>query len=561
MKKAILILGLALFLKGFSQTQDEGIRQIEFEQYYKAKNIFKTLIQKDPANARNFFYLGESHFISEQLDSAEYFYKKGIEANPKEAYNYIGTGKILLQKENEEAAQEQFRKGISATGKDVIFYSLLGEAWSICKKNNFDNAKKYFDKANDINEKNPVVYIKTGDMILVKTKNGGDAIGEYNKAIYYDKNSAKAYYKKGLVYLRGKIVQQAVEAFTTAISIDSNFLPAYRELGEIYLLAKKYEKAVEAYTKYISLADYNVKDRIRFAAMLFYNKNYTASNKILNDIYTKEPKNANILRLLAYMSYELNDPAKGMEYINTFFKLVEPTKILSSDYEYYANLLAKTGNDSLAIENYKTTILLDSSKTNLFENIAKIYEKNKKYKNASDAYEKYILSSKEPMASTYYLYGKSIYNLIANDSLLQDTSTINFYLVKADSAFSKFSQLSVNPHIGFLFRARLYSIIDIPIDPKNSFSVKGLGKPMYENVINLLENKNLPKFNKDLIEAYNYLKFYYYAQYEKELKTNKNSALQNLDTSISFAEKVVSVDPKDINATKGLENLKKLRLK
>jgi len=561
MKKYFFLYLMLPILNGFAQTQEDGIKQIDYEQYGKAKKIFQTLIQKDPVNARNFYYLGETYFYTNNIDSADYFYKKGIEVNPKDAYNFIGTGKVLLQKDNEEAATEQFRKGISATGKDVVFYTTLAEAWTICKKTNFDNAKKYLEKAKDIKESNPDIYLKYGDMILAKDKNGGEAINEYNKAIYYDKNSAKAYFKEGMVYLRGKIVKEAIDAFLTSISMDSNYVPAYRELGEIYLLAKKYDKAVETYNKYISKSDYILNDHVRYAAMLFYNKDYTQAINILNELYQREPKNTNTLRMLAYTSYETADFTKGMDYINIFFKLIDKAKIQSTDYEYYANLLSKSGKDSLAIVNYENTINMDSSKINLFENIAKIYEKNKKYRNAADSYDKYINSFKEPVGSTYFMFGKSCYNMIANDTIANDTATINIYVTKADSAFSKFSQVSVTPHLGFLFRARIYAIIDKPSDPKNPYSIKGLAKPNYEKVISLLENSNTPKFNRDLIEAYNYLKFAFYAQYEKEAKKNKTSALQNLDNSISNAEKVVALDPNDSKASDALKNLKKLRMK
>ncbi len=120
------------------------------------------------------------------------------------------------------------------------------------------------------------------------------------------------------------------------------------------------------------------------------------------------------------------------------------------------------------------------------------------------------------------------------------------------------SHLSTNPLKGLLFKARMYSMIDKTSDSEDSFSGKGLSKPMYDTIIGLLEKINSPRFNKDLIEAYNYLKYYYYAQFEKELKLNEISAKQNLEKSIYYAEKIVTIDPSDTYALKGLENLKKI---
>jgi len=522
---------------------------IDIEQYQKAKNVFQSLIKKEPLNAKNFFYLGETYFITDKIDSADLYYKKGIEVNPDEAYNYIGTGKIFLQKENVEAAQEQFKKGISKVPrKDENFYILLGQAWTICKKTNFDEAKKYLDKAKDINEKNPEIYIKYGDLILTKEKTGGDANTQYNYAIDYNPNYAKSYYKIGLVYLRSKIVNNAIESFTKATTLDSNFIPAYRELGEIYLLAKRYDKAVESYKKYISMADYNVNDQIRYAVMLFYNKDYIAANKIVNKLYVTDPNNTNILRLLAYTSYELNDNAKGLEAIIRFFQLIDKSKILTSDYEYYGNILSKNNKDSLAISNYETVIRMDSSKKSLYENIAKIYDKQKNYRKTADYYEKLIKSEQEPLSSQYFIMGKNCYFYVSDDSVKADSLIKKTYIWKADSAFAKVSELSPTSHLGMLWRARSNAMLD----PQTT---QGLAKPYYEKVVEMLTANTDNKNKKDLIESYKYLGYYYYLKFQNAKGADKINQPQYKESSLGYWQKLKELDPNDKAAPEAIKFL------
>ncbi len=117
------------------------------------------------------------------------------------------------------------------------------------------------------------------------------------------------------------------------------------------------------------------------------------------------------------------------------------------------------------------------------------------------------------------------------------------------------SQLSIYPLNGLLFKARMYSMLDKSSNSQDPLSVKGLSKLLYENVVNLLEKLNLPRFNKELIESYNYLKIYYLSKYEIELNQNKSLAKLNLDKAIFYAEKIISLDPENTEAIKELSKL------
>src|SRR4028118_1451659 len=73
--------------------------------------------------------------------------------------------------------------------------------------------------------------------------------------------------------------------------------------------------------------------------------------------------------------------------------------------------------------------------------------------------------------------------------------------VKADSSFSKVTQLVPTYIPGFLYKAR----VEANLDPE---STKGLAKPTYEKVIQLSE-ADPSKNGKNLVEAYGYLGYYY----------------------------------------------------
>ena len=78
------------------------------EQYDKAETMFKELIQKEPTNSKNYFFLGENYLadyfadtISNSLTCCckmmqKKYYQKGVEANPNDPLNYIGLAKVAF---------------------------------------------------------------------------------------------------------------------------------------------------------------------------------------------------------------------------------------------------------------------------------------------------------------------------------------------------------------------------------------------------------------------------------------------------------------------------------
>ena len=76
------------------------------EQYDKAAAMLQELIKKEPANSKNYFYLGENYLSDYSSDTisnsitvaakdAREVYQKGVEANPNDPLNYIGLAKVL----------------------------------------------------------------------------------------------------------------------------------------------------------------------------------------------------------------------------------------------------------------------------------------------------------------------------------------------------------------------------------------------------------------------------------------------------------------------------------
>jgi tetratricopeptide (TPR) repeat protein len=230
--------------------------------------------------------------------------------------------------------------------------------------------------------------------------------------------------------------------------------------------------------------------------------------------------------VLAYSYFSIDDSQNGIAAFDKYFQMTDPKEITSTDYDYLGKLQVKAGNDSLAIENFKKAISLDSTRADLHGDIASLYFKNKKWDDAAKEYELKEKASGKPLkVIEYYNLGQAYYKMS------------NFKM--ADTTYAKMIQLSPDQPIGYYYRA----LSNAQLDPE---SEQGLAKPHYERFIEVVTKmgpEQQAKFKNHLIEAYSYLGYFYYLK--------KDNA-----TSRQYWTKVLELDPTDAKAKEALKALK-----
>jgi tetratricopeptide (TPR) repeat protein len=195
---------------------------------------------------------------------------------------------------------------------------------------------------------------------------------------------------------------------------------------------------------------------------------------------------------------------------------------------------------------------MDNEKSALLEDIAKLYEKQRKYPEAIRYYEKLVQARNGNVASViYFNMGKDL--LIESDNFKTPADSLikGSYLVKADSAFGKVIYYSPNSYLGYYWRARASA----DLDPETT---KGLAKDDYKKAVALLELKNdTKKYAAELLESYRYLGYYYYLLYDGEGKTGDAAAREQAKSdSMNYWQKVLAIDPANDVAKKALAVLK-----
>ncbi|MDO9579221.1 MAG: tetratricopeptide repeat protein, partial [Bacteroidales bacterium] len=263
-----LALILAVLLTAFTinvraQDLNSATLLTRSEQYDKAAEMFQKLIQQDPANSKNYFFLGENYLVEYFADtisnslavaakSAKEAYQKGVEANPNDPLNYIGLAKVAYYLGDDKTAVEMRAKAksfllpyknlrkINPPAKDYA-YTLAKIAESYINNGKVDTslALPLIREAIKIDNKSRDIYLISGD-IYILVNDGSTAIMYYNKAQFADPESPTASMKIGSIYVAGRALTPAIQNFEEAIALNAEYAPAYRELGQLYSSAGRF---------------------------------------------------------------------------------------------------------------------------------------------------------------------------------------------------------------------------------------------------------------------------------------------------------------------------------
>jgi len=336
------------------------------EQYDKAETMFKELIQKEPANSKNYFYLGENYLLDYFADTisnslvvatkaAKEMYDKGVSANAGDPLNYVGLAKVAFYLGEDNTANEMRAKAksfllpyknikkISPPAKDYAL-TLAKIAESYIRDGAVDTslALPLIRQAVKIDSKNRDIFLIAGDIYML-INDGSNAIKNYNLAQFADPQSPTANMKIGYVYVKGRALQSAIPFFEEAIQLNANYAPAYRELGQLYSLAGRFEQSKEFFEKYLALTEGNIPAKTRYVNALFYSKEYDEVIKNVEEIFQVDKSRTYMNRIAGYSAYEKEnaDYDKALAYMETLFQTVAPERIIKKDYHYMARILLK----------------------------------------------------------------------------------------------------------------------------------------------------------------------------------------------------------------------------
>jgi len=517
--------------------------------YYKtgeleiAQSIFEKELTQNPGEAN--FYLGEIAYSKGDFNKAKSYYEAGMAASPEYVLNQVGLGKILL-KSDTKAAENLFSQALKKNKKDVEVLVAVAEAYY--KNGMTKKMDERMEDATKANKQSPLIYTFRGDMLKDANDIGG-ASGEYEQAVMFDPNYVVANIKLAQLYtsINASI---AVERLNKVLEIRPDYDLAYKYLGNVYYRNGNYKRAIEAFDTFFKKGDYSTDDLTRYAASLFFDGRYDEASKLITEGIAKNPDSFVLNRLLMYSALEREDYAGGLTVADRFFSVNRgDNEYIARDYITYAKILTKNDQFDKAMQQYDLAIQLDPDQYEIYKEIAETLANSGETAKAGDYFKKYIQAAGEKTeALDYFNMGRYYY--MAAGTAMKDTTNVEasekmkHYLAEADSAFAVVSERIPESHLGFLFRARTNSLLDPTAD-------LGLAKPYYEKTLEILLAKDdQASVRRELIEAYRYLSYYYYVQFDKD-KSEDNKA-----KTLEYSNKLLEIDPANSTATQLVEALK-----
>jgi tetratricopeptide (TPR) repeat protein len=537
-----------------------GINLYESGMYSAAKVFF--LKQYNNGNtspeekAETCYYLGETYLKLNQPDSALFYYNKGLETLPADPFNKIGTSKLNLKelsskgtltKEMAKITGEAFNEAIKTDKKNIKILLAVADAYAYA--GDYDKAAEYIKQAKKANAKSGLPYMLEGDIVLYKNQeNRGDAGTKYDNAIYFSPDLVGAYVKSARIYMPVNSAV-ALEKLNAIQQVDPNFSGHYQLLAQLYEKQGNSKLAVEHYTKFISGEHHDEDHLLEYARLLYFDKQYEKVLPVVVPVLRKLPDHLVAKRLHAYALSKTKSGEQSVNAIKRFIETAPKDRLIPLDYLCYAEQLEADKQYAEAAVNYAKVIQLDSTKRDLLKEVGDMYEKNSQPDSAILYYTRYLEFIGQPDPAIHFNIGRNYYYL-GTDSLVTPENRLAA-LYKADSAFTKITELAPTSFLGYFWLARTNSMID----PEAS---QGLAKPYYEKVIEILLDQ-ADRYKKELIESYKYLGYYYYMQADAIMKKNKNNpdkAKEEFLTAKSFFSKVLELNPDDTVAKDAIEGIK-----
>ena len=505
-----------------AQSVQEGEKMISYGRFESAKKALQPIAGKD--DMANYQY-GLSELGMDNKDAA----KAAFATKPDDFYNQAGMARVLFAEGKKEEANKILLAIVDkAKKKEWEKYKAAADAITYSKGGNITDAISWYKKALEINGGDAKTHIALGDAYLKMQGGGGEAMTNYEKAVAKGTDNSLAYSRIGALWYDAHKYDDALKNFNLSKDADpSNPLP-YKELAEAYQRAGRYEKALENIEKFIQLSDKSIDDQIKYADLLFLSKKYPEAQGKIEELIGKGVTKPYLYRLIGYSAYETKDYQKALTNMNLFYsKETNPDKIINDDYIYSGKIMtalatvdstkAKQYNDSAEIFfNKAVTTSTDKDKSELYKKVAEGFKDGKNYAQAGKWFGKVVAENPDAPALDYFNWGLYAY--------------YGKNYAEAANAFQLMRAKYPEEGSALYWQARTAAAVD-------SDAKTGGAAQFYKDWI-AFSKEGYEHKEADLMNAYNYLAFYYYnTNNEKEATIWIDKILEKEPTN-DFAKQV-----------------------
>jgi tetratricopeptide (TPR) repeat protein len=509
-KKPIVILA-ALSLSYGVQAQnslEDGIKMVNYERYASAQKILEPLA---PSNPKANYYLGLAALGNENKAAAKTIFAKF----PEDPANMAGTAMVSFAEGNSADGQAKaLATAAKAKKKDWEPLKYAADALA-APGGNPTQAVDLYTRALEKAPGNASIHIAMGDAYQKIEGGAGKAMSNYQEVTDKDQKNSLAYSRTGALWYAARRYDSALVNYARAKDADpSNPLP-YRDLAYAYFYIGKYELAKQNIEQYLKLGDQSVEDKVQYANILYLAKYYPEAIDAMQQLLNSGAGKPYMYRIIGYSQFETKDYDNAAKNMDLFFAKQDPSKILPSDYLYYAKLFSHKGEVDSADKYFTKAVSLDSAKdkSETYRQVADGFKDLKSeigYNKAGEWYGKIVADNPETKPLDYFNWG--LYKYYGKD------------YPAAAAAFAKMRAKYPEQPSAVYWQGRVAAAID-------NEAKSGDALPYFNEWL-ALDSVTVKKQPADLNKAYQYLGLYYY---------NKNDVPQ---TKI-YIEKILQLDPND----------------
>ena len=367
-------------------------------------------------------------------------------------------------------------------------------------------------------------YLLLGDIEATYGTDGGKAAGFYNQAITFDPKNPEGYKKWAMVYRKISPSQAAKKLQDMKAMCPNEDVDAIT--AHIYMLAGDEKQAYENYAK----ADINKLDKgylNEFVRASYFTGHFEDALKAAEAGLKIEPRNPTFNRLAMFSNYELKKYDAAKAYIHKYFNETDSAKFSEYDHFYTALIYqALEDLENMYIHYDKALELVNDSsmikRHAILKSVADSYLKDQQFDNAIKYYNEF-LACKPDLNSDDMEGLAKIYSKYADADEARKTELVG-------KAIDAYKAMADKFPIQSIYAAYQCATMNNKLDKTGE---KGLAKPDYQKVVELLANKA----DRDNSEN-TMLKYSYHYLMSNAFIYGKNKALAK-----EYADKILAIDP------------------
>jgi tetratricopeptide (TPR) repeat protein len=367
-------------------------------------------------------------------------------------------------------------------------------------------------------------YLLLGDIEATYGTDGGKAAGFYNQAITFDPKNPEGYKKWAMVYRKISPSQAAKKLQDMKANCPNEDVDGFT--GHMYMLVNDEKNAYESYKK----ADISKLDKAylnEYVRASYFTGHFEDALKAAEAGLKLEPRNPTFNRLAMFSNYELKNYDAAKAYIHKYFNETDSAKFSEYDHFYTALIYQALEDKENMYAQYDKALELvnDSSMIKrhaILKSVSDSYLKDQQFENAIKYYQDY-LACKPDLNSDDHEGLAKIYSKYADADEARKAELV----AKAVEAYHVMGEKFP---IQKIYAAYQCATMNNKLDKTGE---KGLAKPEYQKVVELLEGKA----DRDNSEN-TMLKYSYHYLMSNAFLYGKNKALAK-----EYANKILTIDP------------------